>query len=351
MDINDIDPREWAAAQRRAEVLSKLPEWPSGEQIRDAMAALGIGRTTLFRWLKRFRESARTSALAPRRRGPHSGMRPLAPDVLTIVETHFREFYATRRRPTLTRFWAEVAADCQRQGCPVPSIRRLRRWIARQDEAELLRRREGRGKSEPVFLATPGKPVRPGLAALACELAAAELRFGGQRGAPDRKPRRARRGGAGGSRRRGGNEPTPDFGVVALGDASAHRRPTATPHGPDVGRQKCFWTGSNAAQFHKLCASPTNFGWFRPINCESESRNYARLRGVGRRIPKISAFRQHLRRVLGSWPWVTRRRIDAQLRRYMDSSSLAKNASDRGRLRRSSINYARGPQISDRFVP
>ena len=30
-----------------------------------------------------------------------------------------------------------------------------------------------------------------------------------------------------------------------------------------------------ATQFHKLCANPTNFGTFRPINCESESRNYA----------------------------------------------------------------------------
>ena len=117
MDIDDIEPRDWAAAQRRADVLSKLPERPSGEQIRDAMAALGVGRTTLFRWLKRFRESARTSALAPRRRGPHFGMRPLAPDVLAIVETAFpASFYATRRRPTLTRFWAEVAADCRRAG-------------------------------------------------------------------------------------------------------------------------------------------------------------------------------------------------------------------------------------------
>ncbi|MGJ0503337.1 MAG: Mu transposase C-terminal domain-containing protein [Methylocystis sp.] len=161
MDIGDIDPQEWAAARRRAEILSKLPERPSGEQIHDAMTALGVGRTTLFRWLKRFRESARTSALAPRRRGPHSGMRPLAAEVLAIVEKHFREFYATRRRPTLTRFWAEVAADCRRQGFPVPSIRRLRRWLDRQDEAELLRRREGKGKSEPVFLATPGTLEAP----------------------------------------------------------------------------------------------------------------------------------------------------------------------------------------------
>ena len=70
---------------------------------------------------------------------------------------HFRDFYATRRRPTVTRFRAEVAADCRREGLAVPSIRRLRRWLDRHDEAELLRRREGKGKSEAVFLATPGK--------------------------------------------------------------------------------------------------------------------------------------------------------------------------------------------------
>ena len=156
MDFDCIDPRDWAAAKRRAEILSSLPERPSGERVRDAMAALGVGRSTLFRWLQRFREGARTSALLPRQRGPHSGMRPLAPEVLAIVDRHFRDFYATRRRPTVTRFWAEVAADCRRGGLPVPSVRRLRRWLARHDEAELLRRREGKGKSEPVYLATPG---------------------------------------------------------------------------------------------------------------------------------------------------------------------------------------------------
>ena len=156
MDIESVDPRDWAIAQCRAEILSKLPERPSRERIRAAMAALGVGRTTLFRWLKQFREGARTSALLPRRRGPSSGMRPLTPEVLAIVERHFRDFYATRRRPTVTRFRAEVAADCRREGLAVPSIRRLRRWLDRHDEAELLRRREGKGKSEAVFLATPG---------------------------------------------------------------------------------------------------------------------------------------------------------------------------------------------------
>ena len=83
-------------------------------------------------------------------------MRPLAPEVLAIVERHFGGFYATRRRPTLTRFRKEVAADCRRGGLAVPSMRRLRRWPDGRDAADLRRRREGTGKADPVFLATPG---------------------------------------------------------------------------------------------------------------------------------------------------------------------------------------------------
>jgi len=110
-----------------------------------------------------------------------------------------------------------------------------------------------------------------------------------------------------------------------------------------------------------ILAKPVRPG-LAALACGSLLQNYALAVGVARLtenpIEQAAAAlvaadaegETRLRRVLGSWPWVTRRRIDAQLRRFMVSSSLAKNASDRGRLRRSSINYARVPQISDRFV-
>ena len=156
MDHERADREVWAAAERRAAVLGKLPERPSEAEVRTACAALGVSRATLFRWLKRYRETGRTSALLPRPRGPPPGMAPLAAEVLAVVERHFQDFYATRRRPTRTRLWREVAADCRRAGLEPPSIRRLGRWLAGQDQAELSRRREGKARSEPVFLATPG---------------------------------------------------------------------------------------------------------------------------------------------------------------------------------------------------
>lgn len=151
-----VDELYWQEARRRADVLSKLPDRPRDVEVRTAMNALAISRATLFRWLKRFRQDERTSTLLPGRRGPNSGMQPFDPAVLTIVEQHFQKLFATRRKPTLTRFQREIAADCRMAGLQSPSIRRLGRWLKSKDQADLMRRREGAGKSEALFLATPG---------------------------------------------------------------------------------------------------------------------------------------------------------------------------------------------------
>ena len=88
-------------------------------------------------------------------------MRPLAPEVLAVVERHFRGT-STRHGaagPTVTRFWAEVAADCRREGGNAAVDPRLGRWLALQDQAELLRRREGEGKVGGGFPCDAGVPA------------------------------------------------------------------------------------------------------------------------------------------------------------------------------------------------
>lgn len=47
---DELDEGEWADALARAECLRRLPERPSLGEVADAMAELGISRSTLFRW-------------------------------------------------------------------------------------------------------------------------------------------------------------------------------------------------------------------------------------------------------------------------------------------------------------
>ena len=156
MPDNFTADKNWKEAERRAKVLAALPEQLEQSDVELATVELGISRATLFRWMKQFREDGRTSALLPVPRGPKRGMQQLDPDVEVIVSRLFEGLYATRRKPTRTRFWHEVAADCRTKGLAPPSIRRLGRWLEQKDQAKLMAKREGNDKAERRYLATPG---------------------------------------------------------------------------------------------------------------------------------------------------------------------------------------------------
>ena len=155
MSDNPVADKDWEEAEHRAQVLADLPEQLTQGEVERAMRLLEVSRATLFRLVKQFREDARTSALLPNTPGPKPGMLPFDPDVEAIVSDHFKDFYATRRKPTKTRFWREVAADCRAQGLAPPSIRRLGRWLEQKDQARLMARREGKDKAESRHLSTP----------------------------------------------------------------------------------------------------------------------------------------------------------------------------------------------------
>lgn len=159
MSDNSFVDKDWEEAEFRAKVLAELPEQLTQGEVERAMRLLDVSRATLFRLMKHFREDGRTSALLPDTRGRKPGMRPLDPPVEEIVVHHFKVFYATRRKPTKTRFWREVAADCRSRGLVPPSIRRLGRWLDLKDQRRLMARREGKDKAEKRHLATPGTLV------------------------------------------------------------------------------------------------------------------------------------------------------------------------------------------------
>lgn len=163
MSDNPAPDQDWEEAEFRARVLAELPEQLTEGDVEWAMRQLNVSRATVFRLAKQFRDDARTSALLPNSSGPKPGMQPLAPAIEAIVTHHFKAFYATRRKPTKTRFWREVAADCKAKGLAPPSIRRLGRWLDLKDQAKLMARREGKDKAERRHLATPGTltPARP----------------------------------------------------------------------------------------------------------------------------------------------------------------------------------------------
>jgi hypothetical protein len=128
-----------------------------------------------------------------------------------------------------------------------------------------------------------------------------------------------------------------------------------------IARQALLVVAPEYNRFAPVLAKPVRPG-LAALACGSLLQNYALAVGVARLTENpvehaaaaLAAAdaegETSLRRILESWPYATRRRIDVELRRLTDAKAARKPPRPR-RLQRSSINYARVPQISARFVP
>lgn len=158
IDRNEVDDQEWESALVRAEVLRRLPNRPSPGELADAAIELGVSRSTLFRWLKAFREDERVAVLIGRKPGrQRRGIDAFEPELKALVDDAIRTFYATPERPTLTRLWKHIASGCRHNRLTPPSIRRLKGYLATFDAETMMRRREGKARADAQFLALPGE--------------------------------------------------------------------------------------------------------------------------------------------------------------------------------------------------
>jgi len=135
----------WAVAKRRADVIRALLT-EGGTRldqaaIRAAGAELGIGRTTLYRFIARFRAAEVTSALLPARRGRPSGARSLDAERETIIAEEIETFYLKAERPRLSDVVERVAARCHHLELPVPNWRTVSRRVRSIDPVHRARKR------------------------------------------------------------------------------------------------------------------------------------------------------------------------------------------------------------------
>lgn len=108
IDRNEVSDREWEGAVARAEVLRRLPNRPSPGEIADAAAELGVSRSTLFRWLKLFRDDERAAALIGRKPGrQRRGIDAFTPELKALVDDAIGTFYATPERQRWPRLFEQ----------------------------------------------------------------------------------------------------------------------------------------------------------------------------------------------------------------------------------------------------
>jgi putative transposase len=110
-----MDPPGIEEARRRLAVIGPLLRMPrrSMADIRAASAALGVGKSTLYRWLHRYEADGKLTSLCPTKPPGGRGLSRLDPDVERIVRAVIEDYHCKAIQPTAELTMLEVRRRCR----------------------------------------------------------------------------------------------------------------------------------------------------------------------------------------------------------------------------------------------
>jgi putative transposase len=114
-----------------AELISSPGEWSS--RVHAVMVKYGVSRSTIYRWLSRYRDVAAPSSLIPLQRGVAIGTKRLDAERERLVNEIIEERYLTRSRPNTEEICRTVHRRCIQGGLKPVSRNAVRTRIKRLD--------------------------------------------------------------------------------------------------------------------------------------------------------------------------------------------------------------------------
>lgn len=151
-DLSLIPDEDWNIAQERMRIIRPL--LVSGRTLTEVKVhaeKAKIHHTTLYRWIQRFEEEGKVSALLPIERSGGRGRSRLEPEVEEVLQKVLADVYLTRQAVTVTKAWGELKLRCELLKLPVPHINTVRSRIALLSDYLKLRRRVGGRAAAEAF--------------------------------------------------------------------------------------------------------------------------------------------------------------------------------------------------------
>jgi putative transposase len=153
-----ISDRSELVASSREEILIELingvGDWSS--RVRTLTIKYGVSRSTLYRWLSRYRDVAAPSSLIPINRGMALGTKRLDEKRERLVTRTIEECYLTRLRPNVEEICRIVRRRCVADGLTPISRKAVRARINRLDPQTVATARHGRKIAQNRYAQRPG---------------------------------------------------------------------------------------------------------------------------------------------------------------------------------------------------
>jgi len=141
------DEAEYAEAQRRLAAIEPLlaDRFRSEAKVTGRAKEVGVGRATLYSWLRTYEDSPQVSSLIPRKRGRPKGVNTLEADLEAVIAAAIEKCHKTKRRHRIARTVEAVREMCRNAGLAAPHANTIRSRVTALPRAETLRAR-GQGE-------------------------------------------------------------------------------------------------------------------------------------------------------------------------------------------------------------
>lgn len=154
--LDDPDDPRWREAERRDVFLRGLLKangWRATREVVDAVRAeFGVGRSTVYRMVGRFRATRRVSSLMPSGRGTPSGAKRIDSKTERLIAQQIDRFWLKKEKPRMRALMQRVHEACRIEGLPLPHRSTIQRRV---DELDTLGASKRRGETALEAAATP----------------------------------------------------------------------------------------------------------------------------------------------------------------------------------------------------
>ncbi len=139
----------WGIAVEREAVIRLLAERDqlTPSDVDEVTVRLGIGRSLLYKLLRRYKRRPQTSSLLPWKRGRDNALTFLDPTRESLLTSCIKDFHLRPERPSLAALVQEVKRQFAEQDLPAPNYRTVRRRVEGLDLRRVIRKREGSKKA------------------------------------------------------------------------------------------------------------------------------------------------------------------------------------------------------------
>lgn len=159
-DINTLSNEKWEVAQRRFEIIKPILDNPGNLELVESIAAKEkIGRTTLYRWVKLYKDYGTISAILGKPKNGGKGNSRLLPAQEEIIKKFITSTYLNSSKSSINKTIRLILDECHSKDIETPHSNTIRNRIKSLSEEEVMKKRigvkEAKYKFSPILGSFP----------------------------------------------------------------------------------------------------------------------------------------------------------------------------------------------------